>query len=167
VKWELNPIRYLEDLGIVLEENSDANFLLETAEKIGLEDVSQWASKEKFQTLLDIDHLVAFVAVFIDPITKLRTPIGEVVGGYEEEGRIWIELLTVDPFYRRKSVAKGLVHRLAQTGKEKGYRALFVDLDDDNYDALKFYKAVGFKKVGNIGGYYYDASTAIVMMRSL
>ncbi|MFW9991444.1 MAG: GNAT family N-acetyltransferase [Candidatus Odinarchaeota archaeon] len=167
MKSTFNPILELEKQGIFIEENCDASFLLKTAKLAGLMDVDQWTSKEKFQALLDIELLIAFIAVLKDTGDKKTKAVGEIMGGFEEEGRIWIELLVVEPSYRRKGIASALVQKLAQVGRELGYRGLFVDVDSDNYEALKFYKAVKFGKSGSIKEYYYDESDAVILLRHL
>ncbi|WP_008310239.1 GNAT family N-acetyltransferase [Leptolyngbya sp. PCC 6406] len=143
----------------VIEPTQDAEVIIHAALP-GLADVEQWISREKLTFLLDRGLVIAFLA-YGQP--KLDLPTGVIMGGLEEEGRVWIEVLSVHPSYRRLGVATALMEELRSQAQAIQARGLMVDLDDDNYQALKFYKSVGFKKVGFVNHYYYDGSKAIIL----
>ena len=147
----------------------DAAAVIEAARHMGLADITRWTTPETVQQFLGSDQWIALVAVESDPPEDLRTPhiLGCIIGGLEEEGRVWIELLAVSPSHRRRGIGRALITHLEGLVREMGYRALFVDLDDTNPDAYEFYRAVGFEDAGVIREYYYDATDAIVMSKRL
>lgn len=109
---------------------------------------------------------ISFLAKIFDENSSYST-VGAIIGGFEEEGRIWIELIVVSKNFRRKGIGNELINNLCRTGKKKKYRACFVDVDDDNDDAIKFYSKLGFKKVGKIDHYYYNNKNALIYMKKL
>ncbi len=140
-----------------------AKIILLATKKYGLPDVETWVSKEKLQLFLDWGINVAFGA--FPPHKKL--PVGVIVGGLEEEGRIWIEALAVNKKWRKKGIARALVNEVETIGKKRNYRAIFVDVDDDNLEGLSFYFKIGFKEMGQIKQYYYDKTTALILMKPI
>ncbi len=134
---------------------------------MGLTDVTKWTSRSLIQVFLDSNQWVVFVARPLVPVMPPEDLIGIIAGGLEEEGRIWIELMVVSSTQRRKGIGTALVHKLEEFGRDSRARALFVDLDDDNYSALDFYRAVGFDDAGVIKQYYYDGTDALVMVKPL
>ncbi|MFQ4139836.1 GNAT family N-acetyltransferase [Nodosilinea sp. PGN35] len=131
------------------------------AARPGLADVEQWISADKLAFFLDRGIYIAFLAYGQPRLIDL--PLGVIMGGLEEEGRVWVEALSVHPTYRRLGVATALMAELRAQARAAQARGLMVDLDDDNTAALRFYKSVGFKKVGSVDQYYYDASRAIIL----
>lgn len=151
---------------ITIQQSKDAVALIRLAELIGLEDVTQWTTVNSMQQFLDTGQWIALIAMAQKP-GKNTEPCGAIIAGFEEERRLWIELLVVAQDYRRKSVASALVTQLEEVGKEQGCRALFVDLDDDNKPAMQFYLGVGFQNAGIIREYYYDGTNAIILLKHL
>ena len=73
--------------------------------------------------------------------------IGFVTLAVGPDGRPELEDLFVDPAWRRRGVARGLVADVVKTAREAGHRRLSVI---GNPHALDFYRAVGFVVVGRI-----------------
>ncbi len=142
-----------------IEPTRDADQIIQAALP-GLSDVEQWVSSEKLVFFLAQEIFIAFLAYSNPRVSQL--PIGVIMGGLEDEGRVWIELLSVHPAYRRFGVATALVEALKTKADAIQARGLMVDVDDDNTAAQKFYRQLGFRKVGQIKQYYYDASTALI-----
>ncbi len=149
-----------------IEKISDANTIIEFSEKNGLQDVKLWTNIEKIQSQLNTGECVAYIAK-ISNEQSLNFLIGAIIGAFEEEGRIWIELLTIAKQYRKKGIGHALLNELCKKNNKKGFRACFVDVDGDNNGAIKFYKHVGFKQVGMINNYYYDDTQALIFMKKL
>jgi [ribosomal protein S18]-alanine N-acetyltransferase len=143
-----------------IERCHSASAILKAA-RPGLADVEQWISRDKLDGFLEWGIYIAFLAYGQPKILDL--PLGVIVGGLEEEGRVWVEALSVHPTYRRLGVATALMAELRSQARAAQARGLMVDLDDDNATALRFYKSVGFKNVGYVDQYYYDASKAIIL----
>lgn len=142
--------------------SKDVDLILKTGID-GLADVEQWLSKRKLAFFLTENIYIAYLA-FID---TQATPVGVIMGGLEEEGRVWVEMLSVGAAYRRRGVGTALMKQLINTAETFAARGLMVDIDHDNYGALKFYKQLGFRRVGSINQYYYDSSKALVYFYEL
>lgn len=151
----------------VIQVSRNASELIVNASSIGLHDINYWTTAEIMQWYIDSEQRIAFSAFVSENGIVSEKPVGIIVGEIEEEGRLWIELLTVDESQRRSGVATALIETMVQYGIKKQLRAVFVDLDDDNYEAEDFYKSVGFRKAGKISEYYYDYTDAIVLIRRL
>ncbi len=151
---------------ITIQQSKDADELIRLAKLIGLEDVTQWTTVDNVQLFLDAGQMVAFTALSQES-GKTPKQCGIIIAGLEEEQRLWIELLVVAQEYRQTSIGRDLMNRLEQFGKDKGFRALFVDLDDDNKPAMQFYLAIGFQNAGIIRKYYYNEKNAIVLLKNL
>ena len=159
---------------IDIQHMTDAKNIVKIAKMSGLYDVDSWVTPPKAQILIDNDFWIVFIAN-ISQVDKNLTQeietndvnkaIGLIAGGLEEEGRIWIELMGVSSAFRRIKVGTQLVHRLESYARKKGFRALFVDVDTDNFNALRFYKKIGFKRAGKVKKYYYDSSATIIYVK--
>ncbi len=136
-----------------------ADEIISLGKTTGLYDVEDWITDEHYQHYIDISQFIAYGALN----NKTNNMIGIIVVGIEEEGRLWIELLGVNKKFRRKGIARNLIDIAFKIGKLMKLRAVFVDVDDDNYSALEFYKKVGFIDSGIISNYYYDKSNAIIL----
>ena len=151
---------------VEIERILSAEKIIEFSEKNGLDDVRLWINSDRAQEKLDSEKWIAYIAKnFNNQITE--SILGAIMGEFEEEGRLWIELLTVTESHRKKGIGQSLVNKICQYGTDRGSRACFVDVDDDNYNGIKFYKKVGFKKVGKIKNYYYNDQHALIFMRRL
>ncbi|MDF1540748.1 MAG: GNAT family N-acetyltransferase [Candidatus Thorarchaeota archaeon] len=148
-----------------IDMTQSAATLLDLAHSMGLYDIQKWVSEEDVQQFLDTKKWIAFIAS--DSEIGDGMPCGVVSIGIEEEGRLWIELIAVDETYRRRGVATTLINCLIKWGQTNKQRALFVDVDDDNYPAVNLYKSTGFRQAGKIDEYYYDSSTAMVFVKKL
>ena len=150
-----------------IERANSAATLLDLAFSMGLHDIQKWVRIDDAQRFIDHEKWITFIASELDPNGNASIPCGVVAIGVEEEGRLWIELIAVDEKYRRQGIATAMIEGLVQWGKTNKYRALFVDVDDDNHVALQFYQATGFSEAGRISEYYYDASAALVLLKRL
>jgi len=151
---------------IKIEKSLKANIIIEFSQLNGLNDVKLWTDTKKIQNYLNSGEWVAYIAKNFENSNN-HFIVGAILGIFEEEGRIWIELITVAKLYRIKGIGRALINELINEGKKRGYRACFVDVDDDNYDAIRFYKKVGFNCVGNIDYYYYNNANATIFMKKL
>ncbi len=82
------------------------------------------------------------------------------------------EILTLatHPGDRRRGMALGLLETAAQTARQRGARAIFLEVGADNLAARALYEKAGFRAVGSRGGYYErlgGALDAMVMRRDL
>lgn len=63
----------------------------------------------------------------------------------EEVTEIFLYEIAVDPWYRRKGVAKALIKSLKKICVSKGIKEMYVGTEKDNENAIKLYKATGGK----------------------
>jgi len=149
-----------------IERTRNAKSLVDFCELNGLPKIRLWTNTNDIQKALDEDDLLAYNAE--GPREKeTQSIIGVITGGFEEEGRIWLEMLAVSNKFRRKGIGKALINRLCEIGRSKSYRACFVDVDISNSRAIAFYKKCGFKQVGEIKHYYYDDTDALIFMKRI
>jgi ribosomal-protein-alanine N-acetyltransferase len=77
-----------------------------------------------------------------------------------------LQRIAVDPAYRRKGVASGLLaaveRHVAGDGTGDGASRLLLEVREDNATATAFYRSQGFEEVGRRRGYYRDGAAAVV-----
>lgn len=56
----------------------------------------------------------------------------------------WLEWLGVSPRFKRRGIAARLLNQLTQRFIEREARIMLVDTDEDNVDALAFFRKTGF-----------------------
>jgi ribosomal protein S18 acetylase RimI-like enzyme len=56
----------------------------------------------------------------------------------------WLEWLAVSPRFKRRGIAARLLNQLTQRFIEREARIMLVDTDEDNADALSFFRKTGF-----------------------
>lgn len=122
-----------------------------------LDDIIYWTNRADLQKRIDADEFQAYRGALHD-----EQRAGVLMVGSEEEGRVWIEILGVLPHCRRRGLARALIGQLIEDAIKGGHRAIFVDVDDDDVPANRFYKSVGFVLSGHLKKYYYDDSAANV-----
>jgi ribosomal protein S18 acetylase RimI-like enzyme len=149
-----------------IERTWNAKSLVDFCEVNGLPNIRLWTNTEGIQeTLLDEDGF-AYIAKIPHEKEK-QFIIGVILGYFEEEGRIWFEMLAVSEKFRKKGIGKALINRVCEIGTSKNFRACFVDVDISNSGGIIFYKKCGFEQVGNINHYYYDDTDALIFMKRI
>ena len=149
-----------------IERNLNAKSLVDFSELNGLPNVRLWTDTDDIQKGINGEYLMAYSAVIPRNI-EAQSLIGVIIGDFEEEGRIWLEMLAVSKEYRLKGVGKALINQVCEIGMSNKYRGCFVDVDISNSGAIAFYKKCGFNQVGEIKHYYYDDTDALIFMRRL
>lgn len=99
-----------------------------------------------------------------------QTPVGFalVAGALDER-----ELLSlgVVPAYRRRGVAGSLIEAVFERVRGEGVTRLYLEVAEDNDDARRLYRSMGFEAIGRRPGYYArrnePAVAAITLARSL
>ena len=78
-----------------------------------------------------------------------------------------LNLLAVAPKHRRRGVARALLTWLEETALTAGTFAITLELRSGNGEARAFYRALGYREVTEIPGYYQGMESAIRMVRDV
>ncbi len=78
-----------------------------------------------------------------------------------------LNLLAVDPAHRRRGIARALVQWLEETALTAGTFIIGLELRAGNETARTFYRALGYRELGQIPGYYQGVESAIRMARDV
>ena len=78
-----------------------------------------------------------------------------------------LNLLAVEPLFRRRGVGRRLVRWLEESAVVAGTFTVSLELRADNAVAERFYEALGYREAGRIRGYYQRVEDAIRMRREL
>jgi ribosomal-protein-alanine N-acetyltransferase len=78
-----------------------------------------------------------------------------------------LNLLAVAPGHRRHGVARALVQWLEETALTAGAFVIGLELREGNEAARALYRALGYRELGQIPGYYQGVEAAIRMMRDV
>ena len=78
-----------------------------------------------------------------------------------------LNLLAVDPRYRRFGIGRKLVTWLEETARAGGIFAINLEVRANNGGARAFYRTLGYQEVRMIPGYYSGRETAVRMTHDL
>jgi ribosomal-protein-alanine N-acetyltransferase len=78
-----------------------------------------------------------------------------------------LNLLAVDPAHRRRGIARALVRWLEETALTAGTFIIGLELRAGNEAARNLYRALGYRELGQIPGYYQGVEAAIRMARDV
>ena len=78
-----------------------------------------------------------------------------------------LNLLAVDPPYRRRGIARRLVTWLEESALTAGTYLIGLELRAGNAAAQQFYRALGYRETGRVPGYYQGVEAAIRMERDV
>lgn len=95
-----------------------------------------------------------------------RTIAGFAIMRYADE-IAHLNLLAVDPAHRRRGIARRLVTWLEETALTAGTFIVRLELRAQNAAAQDFYRALGYREVGHVPGYYQGIEAAIRMERDV
>jgi ribosomal-protein-alanine N-acetyltransferase len=95
-----------------------------------------------------------------------RTIAGFAIMHFGEE-TAHLNLLAVDPAHRRRGIARRLVTWLEETALTAGTWIIGLELRAQNREARDFYRALGYREVGHVPGYYQGIEAAIRMERDV
>jgi ribosomal protein S18 acetylase RimI-like enzyme len=68
-------------------------------------------------------------------------------------------ILTIDVAltYRKRGIAQKLLQEIEKIFREKGLRAVHLEVREDNIAALRLYQKLGYKKIAKLENYYGNA----------
>jgi ribosomal-protein-alanine N-acetyltransferase len=96
---------------------------------------------------------------------------GERVAGFAimryGESRAHLNLLAVDPRYRRQGLGRRMIRWLEETAVVAGIAEIALEVRANNPGARRFYVALGYVETSLLQGYYCGVEAAVAMKRSL
>lgn len=78
-----------------------------------------------------------------------------------------LNLLAVAPAHRRRGIGRALLQWLEETALTAGTFIIGLELRAENAAARGFYRALGYRELGQIPGYYQGVESAIRMSRDV
>ena len=84
---------------------------------------------------------------------------------YECNSLARIHGLAVDPDYRRRRLAAGLVTAIEEFTRQRGGRGVYVDTPVDNEPAIKLYESCGFSLDYRMTAYYGDGLDGVTLVK--
>ncbi|MGO9804791.1 MAG: GNAT family N-acetyltransferase [Steroidobacteraceae bacterium] len=78
-----------------------------------------------------------------------------------------LTLLAVEPAHRRRGIARRLVTWLEETALTAGTYLIGLELRAQNEAACAFYRALGYRELGRVPGYYQGVEAALRMERDV
>ena len=78
-----------------------------------------------------------------------------------------IESVFINPYYRKKGIAKTLLLELEKDLKELGVENILLEVRASNTPAISLYKGCDFKEISTRKKYYADGEDALVLKKEL
>ena len=72
--------------------------------------------------------------------------------------------IAVDPDYRHRKIATGLLSKIMEASRERNIKSLTLEVRESNTSAILLYKQFGFKEEGRRKGYYSDTNEDALIM---
>jgi ribosomal-protein-alanine N-acetyltransferase len=76
-------------------------------------------------------------------------------------------LLAVQPEFRRAGIGRSLIAWLEKSCHTAGIQAIRLEVRASNRGAIRFYRSLGYRILGQVAGYYDRREAAVVMTRCL
>lgn len=92
--------------------------------------------------------------------------LGFAIMGFSEDAA-HLNLLAVEPAYRRRSIARDMLAWLEKSAICAGTFFISLEVRADNRGAIGFYRNMGYEETDVIAGYYSGIEDAIVFARDL
>jgi ribosomal-protein-alanine N-acetyltransferase len=105
-------------------------------------------------------------SVVLTARTAAMIVAGFAIMAYADEAA-HLNLLAVDPAHRRRGLARRLLTWLEETALTAGTFVVGLELRAGNQEAREFYRALGYRELGSIPGYYQGVESAIRMARDV
>jgi len=115
-------------------------------------------SAESVRSALDSDR-----ACLVWEEDEAARVIGCVVGRRVAVDLVEVDLVAVDPEWRREGRGRRLLRELIAVEREGGVREFRLELSADNVGARALYEGVGFVVVGRRARYYPDGEDALLL----
>jgi ribosomal-protein-alanine N-acetyltransferase len=100
-------------------------------------------------------------------VAKVSRRIAGYMATCADAGQAEIISVAVAPELRRQGIAAALLEYTLRRLRESGARSVELMVRVDNRPAIRFYRGFGFRRVGEVPGYYEDGRTGLRMRRRL
>lgn len=78
-----------------------------------------------------------------------------------------LNLLAVEPDYRRHGIGRRLIRWLEESSRVAGVQFISLEVRSSNHRALRFYSELGYRETGVVPGYYSGVDDATLLARDL
>ncbi len=92
---------------------------------------------------------------------------GFVAGTVKSRTRGHISGLAIRPELRGRGLGRGLVRAAEEAFRADGFTRITLEVRPSNAGALRFYEALGYRKVYQVPEYYFDGEDALVCEKNL
>jgi RimJ/RimL family protein N-acetyltransferase len=97
-------------------------------------------------------ELKANLKIYRDSVIIAITKEGKIVGLLTHFVGLnhvdWLDWILVDQRFRKKGLGKAMLNYAIQNAKRNGCHKIWCDTDPNNKQAIKFFKRMGFRKIG-------------------
>ncbi len=76
-------------------------------------------------------------------------------------------LLAVQPEFRRTGIGRSMMRWLEKSCRTAGIQAIRLEVRRSNLGAMRFYRSLGYRFLGQVAGYYDRREAAAILARSL
>ncbi len=113
-----------------------------------------------------VSFLILFPKYFLVAECDGRV-VGYVAGVRETDGSGHVMSIAVLPNYRGSGVGSALLKALENSFIEDGVQRIYLEVSQNNKEALRLYRKFGYRLVGVKHRYYPDGSDALVMVKEV
>lgn len=114
-----------------------------------------WEPSVNYLTELDKENTIFLVAEKQQGTSNISTMVGVAIMWMREWNRTgYVPELAVDQKHRRTGIGKLLVSELSNNAKKRNARAIIVETQPSNKEAMDFYLSNGFRLCGYNDRYY-------------
>ena len=112
-----------------------------------------------FSNIMDVDSSIDSFGYYDDDVL-----VGFIEFSKSFESVDIIDIV-VEPTYRRKGIATKLLNHLIDNNRDVD--SIFLEVRDDNKDAIEFYLVNNFEVINKREAYYKDGVDALIMKRDV
>jgi len=145
---------------IVLATHADAALIADMSSRL-----VEHGLPRSWRTPRVVRHIGRRDNVVIKTVSE-STMLGFAIMSFADDAA-HLNLLAVEPPYRRLSIARDMVEWLERSAVCAGTFFVSLEVRADNRDAIRFYRSLGYDETDIIAGYYSGIEDAIVFARDL
>ena len=138
----------------------EADFITQMSRRLIETDLPQSWTVQRIVSHIRSANSVVITAVDNDVI------VGFAVMHFKDDSA-HLNLLAVEPEYRRSGIGRNLVRWLEKSAKVAGIGFVSLEVRASNHRALRFYAELGYRETGMLLGYYSGVDDATLLARDL